>query len=87
MATQARLAWLPIGFWDGVLIDNHQGRGPRPQRDCKIRRRELLEVEVDHDVLGDLAPLRSPVLKAIEPVLHVGKPAFEASGEGFIHKR
>jgi hypothetical protein len=25
LASQAGLAWLPIGFWDGILIEHYQG--------------------------------------------------------------
>ena len=78
---------LPIDAGHGLLIEDQQGRHPRPDRDSKIRRGDLLDVEFDHHVFGDLPAFGGTILQAIETVLHLGDAAFEPCGQGFIGKR
>ena len=63
---------------------HHQGGQAGADRDRKIGRGDLLQVELDHHVLGDLAPFGGPVLQPVEPVLHLGNPGFEACCQGFV---
>ena len=50
----------------------------------KSGRRELLQVEFDHGVLGDLPAFGGPVLQAVEPVLHFGNPQLEPLGQRLV---
>ena len=62
-------------------------RHPGPDRDRKVRRGDLLDVELDHDVFGDPPAFGGTLLQAIEPVPHLGNPAFEACRQSFIGER
>jgi len=84
LASQAWLAWLPIGLRHGILVEHHQSGHSGPNGRGKIGRREFLQLELDHRVLGDLAPFCGPVLQPVKPVLHLGNPAFEPRGHGLV---
>ena len=75
---------LPIDAGDGCLIDHHEGGQARADRDRKVRRGDLLQVELDHHVLGDLPAFGGAILQAVETLLHVGNPAFEPCGQGLV---
>ncbi|HEX9073820.1 MAG TPA: hypothetical protein VF852_17955 [Pseudolabrys sp.] len=52
-----------------------------------MRRSNLLHIELDHHVLGDLPAFSSTILQAIETVLHLSDPALEPDRQGFIGER
>ena len=84
LASQARLAWLPIGLGHGILVEHHQGGHSGPNRRGKIGSRQFLQVQLEHRILSDLTPLSGPILQPVEPVLHVGDPAFEPCGHCLV---
>ena len=53
----------------------------------KVGSGDLLEIKFDHHVFGDLPAFGSPVLQAIKATLHVGNPALQSRGEGFVGQR
>ena len=55
--------------------------------DSKIRRGDLLDIELDHHLFGDLPAFAGTVLQALKPVLHFGDTAFEPIRQRFIGKR
>ena len=77
-------ARLPIGLGHGILVEHHQGGHSCPYGRGKIGGREFLQVQLDHHVLGDLTAFGGPILQPVEPVLHLGDPAFEPGGQGFV---
>ena len=80
-------ARLPIDAGDRCFIEHEEGGHAGPDRDREIRGRDLLQIELDHHVLGDLPSFGGSILQAVETVLHLGDSAFEPGGEGFIGKR
>ena len=77
-------ARLPIDARDGCLVEHHERRQARADRDRKVRRSDLLQIELDHHVLGDLPAFGGTILQAVETSLHVGDPAFEPCCKGFV---
>ena len=66
------------------LIKHEQGRHPGTDRDCEVRRGNLLQIEFDHHVLGNLPALGGTILQAIKTILHLGDPALEPGCKSFI---
>ena len=60
---------------------------PGTDRDRKVRRGDLFQIQFDHHVLGDLPAFGRAVLQPVEAVLHLGNPAFEPCCQGFVGKR
>ena len=87
LAVEPRCARLPVDAGHRRLIEHEEGGHPGSDRDCKIRRGDLLQVEFDHDVFGDLPPFGGTILQAVETVLHLGNPTFEPGCQGFIGQR
>ena len=75
---------LPIDAGHGCLIEHQQGGHPGADRDGEVRRGDLLDIELDHHVFGDLPAFGGTILQAVETVLHLGNAAFEPGGQGFI---
>ena len=61
-----------------------RGGHARADRDREVRRGDLLQIQLDHHVLGDLPAIGGTILQAVKPSLHVGNPAFEPSYKGFV---
>ena len=78
---------LPIDAGHRCLIEDQQRRHPGPDRDRKVRRGDLLDFQLDHDVFGDPPAFGGTILQAVETVLHLGDPALEAGRQGFIGER
>jgi hypothetical protein len=55
----------------------------RADQDREIRRGDLLQIKLDHHVLGNLPAFEGSILQAVKPSLHVGNPAFEPCYKGF----
>ena len=55
--------------------------------DSKVRRGDLLDVELDHHLFGDLPALGGTILQPIETVLHLRDTAFEPRCQSFIGQR
>src|SRR5262249_55436946 len=77
---------LPIDAGNGRLIDHHERGQAWADRDRKVRRGDLLQVEFDHHVLSDLPAFGGSILQAIETPLHVGDATFETCGQCLISK-
>ena len=54
------------------LTQDEQRRHPGPDRDCEVRRGDLLDVQLDHDVFGDPPAFGGTILQTIKAVLHLG---------------
>jgi len=67
------------------LAPVHGGHS-RPYGCGKIRSHNLLQVELDHHVLGDLPAFGGPVLQPVQAPLHLLDAALEAGGQGLIGK-
>jgi hypothetical protein len=61
------------------LPQRHQGRGAFADRGGNVRCCELLQIELDHHVFGDLPLFGGPILEVVKAPLHVGDTALEAS--------
>ena len=60
---------------------------PGSDRDRKIRRGDLLQIELDHHILGNLPAFGSAVLQPFKAVLHFSNPAFEPCCQRFVGQR
>ena len=78
---------LPIDTGHRCLIKDQQRRHPGPDRDGKVRRGDLLDFQLDHDVFGDPPAFGGTILQPVKPVLHHRDPALEPCGQGFIGQR
>ena len=78
---------LPIDAGHRCLIEDQQRRHSRADRDRKVRRCDLLDIELDHHVFGDLPAFGGTILQPLKPVLHLGDAALEPRGQGLIGER
>ena len=87
MAVKPGRARLPIDAGHRCLVEDQQRWHPGADRDGKIWRGDLLDIELDHHVFGDLPAFGGTILQAVETILHLGDPAFEPRSQGFIGER
>jgi hypothetical protein len=84
LALQFSGAGLPIDAGHRCLIDHHEGGQARTCGNRKVRRGDLLQVEVDDYILGNPPPFGSSILQAVKPFLHLRDATLEAGGWGLI---
>ena len=66
---------LPIDAGHRCLIEDEQRWHSRADRDGEVWRGDLLDIEFDHHVFGDLPAFGGTILQAVETILHLGDAA------------
>ena len=84
LAVEPRRDRLPIDAGHRCLVEDEQRWHSRADRDREVWRGDLLDIELDHHVFGDLPAFGGTILQAVETILHLGDPPFEPGGQSFI---
>jgi hypothetical protein len=87
MAFEPPLARLPVDAGHRLLIEHHEGGQSLADGGGKVGCFELFQLELDHHVLGDGAPLGGPLVQPAKPVFHLGDTAPQPRGQGLVGQR